>query len=116
MHTEGVTRSNAENRHRALKTWLPESLRKNVSDDIRPKGQRTMMYEVQADPSHISEIAGICRESLINSAETKHMGRDLKAVAENRPESKARNSFLGKLKNMAEHEFGNEAVDAKWYP
>ena len=116
VRTEGVTRFDAEKLHQVLKTSLPASIQQYVKDEVRLRGTRSMMYEVEVEPRHINEVAGIWRELLATNNDAKYKGRILKVVVEKKPEVKERNALFGKLKNIAEHEFGTENVQAQWYP
>ena len=116
VRTEGVTRAEAETLHKELSSALPESLRSKVSDYIRLKGNRDTSCEVDVDPSCAVEVAGLWSDMLAMSENAKNNGRLLKAKPETRPEVQDRNVLFGRLKSIAHHEFGEEAVTDSWYP
>ena len=75
-----------------------------------------MLYQVDVDNNHANEVAGVWKVMLDASSEMHFNGRILYATTEKHPNRVLRNMKFGKLKSMAEHEFGSEAVTFKWYP
>ena len=73
-----------------------------------------MAFKVYVKGGFAEEVAGLWCEWLKANPDAMYRGRELWATAEKRPQIVQRNAILGKLKAMAEHEFGKEVTLAKW--
>ena len=74
-----------------------------------------MMVGVPVDPDFCAEVAGIWKEILL-SAPDKYKGREIYVTIERPLHVVMKNQVLGRLKSIAEHEFGADKVDVKWQP